>query len=88
MTTALKAQKHWKVGDHSHVCFLLAVVAAEAGRAAFAVLVTEDARSTEDIALALLENPNFCARAGRMRAVLTQVNWARSWGVHNRDRGR
>ena len=63
MTTVLEGQKYWKAGDHAHVWVVDAVVAAKAGRPAFAVLVSEDSRSSEDVDLTHLENPNLYTRA-------------------------
>jgi hypothetical protein len=62
MTTVLEGQKYWKVGDHTHVWVVDAVIPAEANRPAFAVLVSQDARSTEDVDLTHLENPNLYTR--------------------------
>lgn len=67
MTTVLEGQRYWKVGDHTHVWVVDAVVAGKGGRPAFAVLVSEDGRSTEDVDLTHLENPNLYTRAPRAR---------------------
>jgi hypothetical protein len=62
MTAILEGQKYWKVGDHTHVWVVDAVVPGKAGRLTFAVLVSEDASSTEDVDLTHLENPNLYTR--------------------------
>ena len=62
MTTVLEGQKFWKVGDHTHVWVVDAVVPGAASRAAFAVLVSEAASSTEDVDLTHLEDPNLYTR--------------------------
>ena len=62
MTTVLEGQRYWKVGDHTHVWVVDAVVAGKAERSPFAVLVSEDASSTEDVDLTHLENPNLYTR--------------------------
>jgi len=62
MTAVVEGQAYWKVGDHAHVWIVDAVVPAKAGRPPFAVLVSKDGRSTEDVDLTHLENPNLYTR--------------------------
>jgi hypothetical protein len=63
MTAVLEGQKYWKVGDHTHLWIVDAVMPGKAGRPPFAVLVSQDGRSTEDVDLTHLENPNLYTRA-------------------------
>ena len=59
MTGILEGQRFWKLGDHSHVWVVGAIVPAKNGHPAVAVLVSEDGRVTEDVDLSHLENPNL-----------------------------
>ncbi len=59
MTTILEGQRFWKHGDHTHVWVVDAIVPAKEGRPAFAVLVSEDGQSSEDVDLSHLQNPNL-----------------------------
>ncbi len=62
MTAVVEGQAYWKVGDHAHVWTVDAVIPAKAGRPPFVVLVSKDGRSTEDVDLTHLENPNLYTR--------------------------
>jgi hypothetical protein len=64
MTRILEGQRFWKHGDHRHVWIVDAIVPAKNGHPAFAVLVNEDERITEDVDLSHLENPNLYTPAG------------------------
>jgi hypothetical protein len=59
MTTILEGQRFWKHGDHSHVWVVDAIVPAKDHRPAFAVLVSEEGRASEDVDLSHLANPNL-----------------------------
>ncbi len=59
MTDVLEGQKYWKFGDRRHVWVVDAVEPEKAGRAAFAILVSEDGQSCEDVLLSHLKNPNL-----------------------------
>lgn len=59
MTEILEGQRYWKVGNHSHVWVVDAVEPGKPGRPAFAILVSEDGQSTEDVDLSHLRNPNL-----------------------------
>jgi len=49
--------KLWKSGDHTHVWTVDALVPAREERAAFAVLVSKDGLSAEDVDLSHLDDP-------------------------------
>ena len=59
MTTILEGQRFWKHGDHSHVWVVDAIVPAKDHQPAFAVLVGEAGRASEDVDLSHLENPEL-----------------------------
>lgn len=59
MTEISEGQRYWKVGNHRHVWVVDAVEPETDGRAAFAILVTEDGLNAEDVDLSHLKNPNL-----------------------------
>ena len=59
MKEILEGQKYWMAGDHRHVWVVKAVEPEISGRAAFAILVSEDGTATEDIDLSHLQNSDL-----------------------------
>jgi hypothetical protein len=59
MIEILEGQKFWKVGNHKHVWVVDAVEPEKDGRPAFAILVSEDGLSTEDVDLSHLKDRNL-----------------------------
>ena len=59
MTEILEGMKYWKVGDHKHVWVVDAVESESLGQPAFAILVSEDGLSSEDVDLSRLRNPDL-----------------------------
>ena len=59
VSNILEGQRFWKHGDHTHVWVVDAIVPGQPGRAAFAVLLSEDGQTTEDVDVSHLENPNL-----------------------------
>ena len=57
MRSELLGQRFWKHGDHRHVWIVDAVEPEKNGRPPFAILVSEDGQSTEDVDLSHLEDP-------------------------------
>lgn len=56
MADILEGQRFWKVGDRHHVWIVDAVVTEDHDRAPFAILLSEDLQSTEDVDLSHLLN--------------------------------
>ncbi len=59
MTIILEGQRFWKHGDHSHVWIVDAIVPTKDHRPAFAVLLNEAGKESEDVDLSHLENPEL-----------------------------
>jgi len=59
MTEALEGKRYWKVGDRRHVWMVDAVEPASGARGAFAILVSDDSRASEDVDLTRLLNPEL-----------------------------
>jgi len=59
MTAIQVGQRFWKHGNHRHVWAVDAIVPAQAGRPAFAVLVSEDGTASEDVDLNHLDDRNL-----------------------------
>lgn len=59
MTAILEGQRFWKHGDHSHVWIVDAIVPTKNHRPAFAVLLNEVGKESEDVDLSHLENPEL-----------------------------
>jgi len=62
MTSVLEGKKFWKTGDHGHVWVVDAVLPKKDGQGHYAILVSEDGITCEDVDLSHLENPeNYTA---------------------------
>lgn len=59
MKNILEGQRFWKHGDHGHVWIVDAVMRGDAHRPPFAILMSEDAQTVEDVDLSHLQNPNL-----------------------------
>jgi hypothetical protein len=59
MTEALQGRRFWKHGNHTHVWVVDAIISDKEGHPPFAVLVSEDGRSSEDVDLSHLENTDL-----------------------------
>ena len=55
----LIGRRYWKVGDHGCIWVVDAVEPGKAGQPAYVILVTDDERSSEDVELSHLENPEL-----------------------------
>ena len=59
MDHRLEGRKFWRAGDHRHVWVVDAVITGRAERPDFAILVSQDGSSVDEVDLSHLENPNL-----------------------------